>query len=240
MLGLPLAHAWVRMAHIEMLMQAVASTRDTLIMKQVVPERGLLEQITAICTLIITVSLTVLAIFAVPAAYRFRGTYKKVNDLLERVQNDFAPIMQHASQIADNVNYVTSAIRADVAKVQNTINSANERVNQAVELTEQRLNEFNALLAVIQTEAEQAFVSTASTLRGFRSGAAAFRDRSGMDFASDDLDSAALADDFEGQSEREEEIDGDDGNPESSTAALSAAPRIRPRTRGRYGREFGA
>ncbi len=227
------------MAHIEMLMQAVASTRDTLLMKQVVPERGLLEQITAVCSVITTVALTVLAVAAVPAAWRLRGTHKKANDLLKRVQDDFAPIMQHASQIADNVNYVTTAIRADVGKVQDTIDAANERVSRAVELTEQRLNEFNALLAVIQSEAEQAFVSTASTLRGFRTGAAAFRGRSGMEFASDDLDSAALADEFEGQSEREEEIDGDDGNPESSAAALSAAPRVRPRARGRRGREFG-
>lgn len=227
------------MASIAMLMQVVAGARDTVIMRQLPPERSLLEQITAVSSVIITLALTVFSIFAVPAAWRLRGTYKKVHEMLDRIQDDLGPIIRHAHTIADNVNYVTTAIRADVAKVNETIASANERVHQAVAITEQRLNEFNALLKVVQEEAEDAFVSTASTLRGVRTGAAAFRERGGMDFASDDLDSAAMADEIEGLSEREEDGNGDDGNPESAAEALSAAPRVRPRSRGRRGRARG-
>src|SRR5256885_7760433 len=95
-------------ASIELLMQVVAGTRDTLIMKQVVPERGLLEQITAVSSVVTTIALTVFAIFAVPAAWRFRRTYKKVNDLLDRIYGDIMPIMRHASTIADNANYITT------------------------------------------------------------------------------------------------------------------------------------
>ena len=80
--------------------------------------------------------------------------------------------MRHASSIADNVNYVTTAIRSDVEQVNATIAAANRRLHQAVEVTEQRLGEFNALLQVVQQEAEQAFVSTAAAVRGVRTGAA--------------------------------------------------------------------
>jgi hypothetical protein len=235
MLGLPLAHLGGTMAPIEMLMQVAAGTRDTVLMRQIAPERSTLDQITAICGVIITLAWTAFAIVAVPAAWRFRGTYKKANELLDRLQNDIGPIARHATSISDNINYITTALRADVGKVQATIDAANDRVQQAAALTEERLNEFNALLAVVQQEAEDMFVSTASAVRGVRTGAAAFHGRDGMDFASDDLDSADLADELEVQLESEEEGNGDDGSPESSAAALSAAPRLRPRTRGRRG-----
>jgi uncharacterized protein YoxC len=220
------------MASIDMLMQVIAGARDTVITKQVVPERGLLEQVTAVCSVITTVALTVFSIVAVPAAWRFRSTYKKVDHLLERIYGDINPIMRHVNEISDNVNYVTTAIRADVQMVNATIASANERVQQAVAQTEQRLVEFNALLGVVQEEAERTFVSAASTVRGVRTGAAAFRDGAGMDFASDGLDPADLADEIESQIESEEEDDGYDGDAESAPETLSAAPRVRPRVRG--------
>jgi uncharacterized protein YoxC len=225
---------------IEPLMQIAAGARDTVITKAVVPERGLVEQIMTVCTMILTLSLTVLTIFAVPAAWRFRHTYKKINEFLDRMNGDIAPIMRHASTITDNVNYITTSVRADVQLVNATIASANDRLKQAVDLTERRLNEFNALLQVVQQEAEDAFVSTASTVRGVRTGAAVFRDHGlgarGMDLASDDeVDPADVAEELESQSESLEEGDGYDGDTqsESSAAAFSAAPRGRPRARGR-------
>jgi uncharacterized protein YoxC len=215
------------------LLQLAAGVRDTVITKAVVPERGIVEQIMTICTMVLTVSLTVLAIFAVPAAWRFRHAYKKVDRLLDRIQGDITPIMRHASTISDNVNYITTSIRADVQLVNATIASANDRLQQAVDITEQRLNEFNALLEVVQQEAEQAFISTASAVRGVRSGAAVFRDR-GPDFASEETGPAELADALESQIESLEADDGYDGDShaESPAAAFSAAPRVRPRARG--------
>jgi uncharacterized protein YoxC len=224
---------------IEPLMQLAAGARDTVITKAVVPERGLVEEIMTACTLILTLSLTVLTAFAVPAAWRFRHTYKKINEFLDRMYGDITPIMRHTSTITDNVNYITTSIRADVQLVNATIASANDRLQQAVNVTEQRLNEFNALLRVVQQEAEHAFISTASTVRGVRTGAAVFRDHGlgarGIDLASDDdVDPADVADELESQIESLEEGDGYDGDSqsESSAAAFSAAPRVRPRPRG--------
>jgi hypothetical protein len=106
------------------------------------------------------------------------------------------------------------------------------------------MNEFNALLAVVQQEAEDVFLDTPSTVRALRRGAAAFADpsstggRSGMDLASDELDAAGserveaeAAEDFETQMASEEEGDGNDGSPESAAETLPAAPRVRPRAR---------
>jgi uncharacterized protein YoxC len=208
-----------------LLLQGGAVLRDTVIVKQVAVERGWLEQLAAVASVIITISLMVLTVFAVPALWRFRRTYRKVDHLLERIYSDITPIMHNAHVITDNVNFVTTSIRNDIDKVNATINGANERVQQAVLVSEKRLNEFNALLAVVQQEAEQLFLSTASTVRGVRHGAATFRDEGGMDFASDELDTADLAADLV----LEEEGDGHHSSTQPAAPALPAAPRVRPR-----------
>jgi uncharacterized protein YoxC len=217
------------------LAQSAAVVHDTIMIRPA--GFGFLERIAAISNAIITIALMILAIVAVPIAWHFRTVYRKVNLLLDRVERDIAPIVRNATSITDNVNVVTTSIRTDVQKVNATINSANDRVQQAMVITEDRLNEFNALLAVVQEEAERMFLSTASTMRGVRTGAAAFRDRSGMDFASDELDPADVADAIERQLdgqmeiESQEEVDGDDSDSESAAQALPTAPRLRPRAR---------
>src|SRR5262249_27039336 len=129
--------------------------------------------------------------------------------------------------ITNNMKSVTSSIRDDVARVSATIESANDRVHDALAATERRVNELQALMSVAQEEAEQLFVSTASTIRGVRRGAAAFRDHSGPDLASDELDAARAADDLAIQ----EDGDGDDSNAQSIAQTRPAAPRVRPRAR---------
>jgi len=201
-----------------------------------VGQRTVLDTIGALASVATTLSLMVLALFAVQVLWNYRKTYTKVNNLIDRLHGDLAPLIRHATSIADNVNFVTTAIRTDVQRVTDTIDIANDRVQHALLTAEQRLNEFNALLEVVQGEAEGAFVSAASTVRGVRRGAASFGARGGTDLASDELDAADLADDSElddDDLEIQEEDDGDDRNSESTAQALPAAPRLRPRTRNR-------
>jgi len=121
-----------------------------------------------------------------------------------------------------------------VEKVSATVTKANDQVRQTISMTEKRINELNALLSVVQSEAERLFISTASTVRGVQTGAATFGRRGGLDFASEELDAAGGgADPAEEIEILEEDDDGDDGNTKSTAPALPAAPRVRPRTRGR-------
>lgn len=205
------------------LLQAAAALPDTIYTKQVAAQRGWFEQVTAVASGLMTIALLALAAVLIPAAWNWRNSYKKLNDLLERVQGDVAPLMRHASSIADNLDYVTTSIRTDVQQVNATIAAANQRLQQAVSLTEERLNEFNALLAVVQQEAEGLFVSTAATARGIRTGASAFADD-----VADALEPEELL--AEGAYALEEEDDGiiDVEN----RPAGGPRPRVRPRRRG--------
>jgi uncharacterized protein YoxC len=152
------------------LLQAVATLPDTIITKQVVSDPGLFQKVTAYASGLASIALLVLAVALVPAALNFRKSYGKISDMMDRIYGDINPIMRHASTIADNVNYITTSVRVDVQKLSQTVASANQRLMASVELAEDRIKELNALLAVVQEEAESAFVSTASTIRGVRTG----------------------------------------------------------------------
>ena len=191
---------------------------DTLPMRLVSQERGWFEKVTAIASGLMTIALLVLTVALVPAAWNFRKSYKKVSDLLDRVYGDVNPLMRHASAIADNLNYVTTSIRTDVQQVNATIAAANQRLQQAMTLTERRLGELNALLEVAQGEAETMFVAAASTVRGVRTGAAALHHEED----DEEADDALLA--------STEELENGYDDPDALEAGTTR-PRVRPRRR---------
>src|SRR5687768_485397 len=214
-------------AHAAWLLQLQQAAVDTPVVRMVSSERGWFETVTGLASGIMTLALLVLTIALAPAAWNFRKSRKKINDVLDRVYGDINPIVRHLSTIADNVDYITTSVRVDVQQVNQTIAAANQRLNHAVALVEQRLNEFNALIQVVQQEAEDTFVSTASTVRGVREGAATFRRQALEEYALPDAD---MMDD----EPLEEELDGDDGtndefDDEPPGKFNRPAPRIRPR-----------
>jgi len=152
------------------LIQASATLPDTIVTKQIPAETSTFEKITSYASGLASIALLVLAVALVPAAWNFRKSYAKVSDMLDRIYGDINPIMRHASTIADNVNYISTSIRVDIQQVSQTIAAANQKLAQSVNVAEDRIKELNALLAVVQEEAEGAFVTTASTIRGVRTG----------------------------------------------------------------------
>jgi uncharacterized protein YoxC len=138
--------------------------------QQVEVDPGLFSKITTYASGLASIALLVLAVALVPAAWNFRKSYAKISDMMDRIYGDINPIMRHASTIADNVNYITTAVRVDVQKLSQAVAAANQKLMSSVELAEDRIKDLNALLAVVQEEAESAFISTASTVRGVRTG----------------------------------------------------------------------
>lgn len=188
------------------LLQLSAAAGDTVLVKQVVSEPSWWERVTSIASGLVSIAIIVLTFALVPAAWNFRKSYKKISDLLDRVYADINPITKHAHNIADNVDYISTSVRVDVQQVNRTIASANEKLQQAVAMTEQRLNDFNAFLQVVQSEAEDVFVASASTLHGMRSGAAAYRDAG----REDELDELEELDDLTALDALDEDENEDD------------------------------
>ncbi len=154
----------------ELLLQAARALPDTIYTKQIVAEPGVWQKITSVASGVMTITVIILTVALVPAAWNFRKSYKKISEMLDKVYGDVNPLMRHASAIADNVDYVSTAIRVDVQHVSQTVAAVNQRLQQAVAAAEDRINQLNALLDVVQEEAESAFVTTASTIRGVQTG----------------------------------------------------------------------
>jgi uncharacterized protein YoxC len=154
----------------ELLLQAASAFPDTIYTKQIVVEPSLWEKVTSAAGGIMTLSVIVLTVALVPAAWNFRKSYKKTSDMLDKIYGDINPLMRHASAIADNVDYISTAIRVDIQQVSQTVAAMNQRLQQAVSTAEDRIRQLNALLDVVQEEAESAFVATASTIRGVKTG----------------------------------------------------------------------
>jgi uncharacterized protein YoxC len=152
------------------LLQAAITTGDTIFTRQLAQEPSTFEKVTSYASGLASIALLVLAVALVPAAWNFRKSYAKVSNMLDRIYGDINPIMRHASTIADNVNYISTSVRVDMQQVSQTIAMANQKLVASVEAADDRIKELNALLAVVQEEAEGAFISTASTIRGVRTG----------------------------------------------------------------------
>jgi uncharacterized protein YoxC len=214
------------------LAQRTAALPDTVFTKQVASTPSAFERVTGIASGLLTIAVCVFVIAAVPAAWNFRKSYHRINQLLDRIYGDINPIMRHASTITDNIDYITTSIRADVQQINATIAAANARLQDAVTVTEQRLGDFNALLRVVQEEAEQMFVSTASAMRGVRTSAAALSEpHNGTNLArlnDDELQQLELDDELDSEEEVSDGYDSDTAPTEDDVAR----PRVRSRRRG--------
>ena len=205
---------------VELLIQGAQVLPDTIITKQVGVDQSAFAKVASVAQGLMTIAILVLTVVLVPAAWNFRTSYKRINELIDRFYGDIGPLVRNANSIADNVNYITTAIRVDVQQFNQTVALANERLTAAVKTAERRLHELDALMKVVQREAEDTFVSTASTLRGVRAGATTLRDEVEGDVAN--------VDEYEDDDplDEREETNGDYGETESE---WRERPRVRPR-----------
>jgi uncharacterized protein YoxC len=158
------------MSGAELLQQVARALPDTIYTKEIVAEPGLWNKVTSAASGVMTITVIVLTVALVPAAWNFRKSYKKISDMLDKIYGDINPLMRHASAIADNVDYISTSIRVDVQQVSQTVAAVNQRLQEAVAGAQDRMNQLNALLDVVQEEAESAFLTTASTIRGVQTG----------------------------------------------------------------------
>jgi len=151
-----------------------AQTRDTLAM--VVPE-GFLSTAEAVSTIVLT--LAVLAVLAALLALvaQLRGVTRTLAALARRMEREATPILERARTVAENVDFITLAVRNDVQTLNESVTRLNERLKDASLRMEERVQDFTALVEVLQSEAEDLALDTAAAVRGVRAGTRALAGR---------------------------------------------------------------
>ena len=95
----------------------------------------------------------------------------QVKKLLKSLQQSVQPVTDRARVAAENVEYISAVVREDVQRVRTSVSGLSDRLKKASDRMEERVEEFNALMDVVQDEAESVLLDTAAVVRGVRAGA---------------------------------------------------------------------
>lgn len=118
--------------------------------------------------IIVGVAILIVSTVLVVLALKVNRSLKSVR---KSVSQNLGPVSDRARSISDNVEFITQALRTDVERLNASVRALTDRLHQASDHMEQRIDEFNALMEVVQGEAEDIFIDTAATVRGVRESA---------------------------------------------------------------------
>ncbi|MFG1690796.1 hypothetical protein ACGF5M_01355 [Gemmatimonadota bacterium] len=142
-------------------MAAQSPATDTVFM--VSPRDGLATA-EAVSAIVVAVGLVLLFLLAAILVLQIRR-------LSKNLERNAGPALDRARSVAENVDFITASVRTDIQKLNESVGRITDRLNQASDRVEERVEDFNALIEVVQAEAEDIFLDTASTVRGVRAGA---------------------------------------------------------------------
>lgn len=129
---------------------------------------GVLTAIALVLWIVLAVCLLVGIALAVPTMRRLRDLLARLEHTLARAEGRLEPALQHLERSADNLDYITTSVRADVEALGDTVERAARSAHRVAELAEDRATEINGFLEVVQQEAEETFYSSAALLRALR------------------------------------------------------------------------
>ncbi len=97
---------------------------------------------------------------------------RKIALSLARVRRGFSadPGVEAMRRAANHVESISRTLNQETEKLSGSISRLSDRLTQASDRMEERIEDFNALMEVVQGEAEGAFVDGAATARGVRRG----------------------------------------------------------------------
>ncbi len=143
-----------------------------------------IQVIQAIAVLVLGIGLIVLA----RAVLRAKQSLDRLDSALETLTRDARPVMDRARAIGENLNFIAMSVRKEVDRVGETIELANQRLEDAIDSAEERVQELGALIDVVQGEVQDTLLTATSAIRGIRTGARMLRRRGRNDNEDDEAE----------------------------------------------------
>jgi hypothetical protein len=194
---------------------AALQAADTVVMVQA---RDGLGTAAAIADVALATVFALILLALVLLLFQLRGIHGTVRELSGRLEKRVDPVIERGKEVAANVEFITGALRTDVQRVSDSVKSLSERLQSASDRMERRVEEFNALMEVVQSEAEDIFIGSAAAMRGVRAGARALRD--GRDAG----DGGALDEDTGPHAMRGEALLGETATPSRALETAAETP----------------
>ena len=133
----------------------------------------------AISTIVLTLGVLGVLVAVISVLGQLKKLTRSVGEVTNRLEKDAGPVLERAKSVAENVDFITTAVRTDVQKVNESVAQLNDRLKQASERMEERIQDFTALVEVLQSEAEELALDTAAAVRGVRAGTKALAEGNG-------------------------------------------------------------
>ncbi len=124
----------------------------------------------AVSTIILTVAVLGVLLALMGVLWQLRKLARSVGGITKRLEKDAGPVILRAKGVAENLEFISAAVRTDVQKLNASVAGLNERLREASTRMEERIQDFTALVEVLQTEAEELALDTAAAVRGVRVG----------------------------------------------------------------------
>lgn len=150
------------------ILTALSTTRvsqDTLV---VVTARDAFDWINGATASALLLLLVLLVAILIGMLMQIRSVIRSVEAAGASARND--PAFAHLRNTVANVEALSARARSEGDRLADAVGSFSERLDQASAHVETRIDAFNALLEVVQEEAEASFVDAASKARGVRGG----------------------------------------------------------------------
>ncbi len=107
---------------------------------------------------------------------QMRRTGRQLQEAASRLEEHAKPALDRAAVVAENLEYIAAVVRTDIEGLSRSVGKITDGLDQGASIVQERIEEFNALMEVVQGEAEEIFLRTASTVRGVQAGAARLTD----------------------------------------------------------------
>jgi len=124
----------------------------------------------AISTILLTVAVFGVLVALMAVLFQLRKLTRTAGTMVKRLQKDATPVMERAKSVAENVDFITMAVRTDIQKLNESVSRLSDRLKDASIDMEKRIQDFTALVEVLQAEAEDLALDTAAAVRGVRAG----------------------------------------------------------------------
>jgi uncharacterized protein YoxC len=149
---------------------------DTVVAVQSVPAwRAWVDVLAAVATIVVALALLALGLVLLVLARKARALVARADEAARRLRIDVEPAIHNAIAVTENLNFLSRTVRRDAEQLSRTVNRANDRLNATLQAAEQKVGELNAVLGVVQQEAESLFIGAAASVRGVAAGADTFR-----------------------------------------------------------------
>lgn len=156
---------------VSLLLQA---TPDTTV---VMVARDNLGSISAWAGLLLIVTMVLLLAVLTLLLYELRGLSKQLRGVADTFGDRSRPLIESATGVAKNVEYVSDVIRGDVEKVRDSVDGLSSAIANTSQDIQTRLADLSALMDLAQTEAEEAVLDTAARVRTLRAGTKLLRSK---------------------------------------------------------------